>query len=61
MNMDEQDLNARFSDAFGHGETLRRQLRLTAEEADWARRHYSAVLTALGEGWYDMEFQGAYC
>lgn len=59
--MDEQDLSARLSDAFGHGETLRRQLRLTAEEADWAGRHYSAVLTALGDGWYDMEFQGAYC
>lgn len=59
--MDEYELTARLSEAFSHGETLRRQLRLTAEEAGWAQAHYPAALTALGDGWYDMEFQGAYC
>ena len=59
--MDEQELTARFSAAFGGGERLRRELRLSEEEARWARTHYPATLTPLGDGWYNMEFQGAYC
>ena len=61
MNRTEAELERRISQVFDHGEILSRQLRLTAQEADWAAEHYPVLLTPLGEGWYDMEFQGAYC
>lgn len=59
--MNEQQLTARLSEAFCHGERLRRELRLSPAEAAWVETNYPAVLTPLGEGWYDIEFQGAYC
>lgn len=59
-NMEEHTLHDCFSRLFDGGERLRREVRLTAEQARWAVEHYPAVLTPLGDGWYDMEFQGAY-
>ena len=58
--MNEQELDERISAAFDHGRSLCRELRLTQQEARWAAAHYSARLTELGEGWYHMEFLGAY-
>lgn len=58
--MNEHELDCRISAAFGHGESLSRELRLTQQEALWAAAHYPARLTDLGEGWYHMEFLGAY-
>lgn len=59
--MNEGELTIRLSEAFQGGERLIRELRLTGEEAAWTAEHCPARLTALGDGWYRIEFQEAFC
>ncbi len=49
-----------FAEAFRHGELLRRELRLTDGEAAGLKNICPAVLTPLGDGWYDVVLQEAY-
>lgn len=49
----------RLSACFLGGEVCRRELRLTAAEADYLRCACPADLRPLGEGWYEIAFQNA--
>lgn len=51
------EIDRTISEAFSGGEVLCRELRLTAEEADYVRAHYAADMTDLGECWYQLQFK----
>ncbi len=53
------EIEQKVSDAFQGGEILRRELRLTRQEADYIRSHYPARLSPLTAGeraWYEIIF-----
>ncbi|BDF72842.1 hypothetical protein CE91St41_38250 [Oscillospiraceae bacterium] len=49
-----------FTACFARGEILRRELRLTPEQAEYARTTYPADLRPMGGAWYEITFKGAY-
>lgn len=50
----------RLSALFRGGEIMRRELRLTESERDYLASAYpSAVLTAMGDGWYELSWKRA--
>lgn len=56
------EIEQKISDAFQGGELLRRELRLTRQEAEYIQSHYPASLSPLTVGeraWYEIIFQGA--
>lgn len=48
------------SECFAGGERLRRELRLTDQEAQWLQSAYPAALRPIGGQWYEITFQGAF-
>lgn len=60
---DEQEdggLGRLLSECFAGGERLRRELRLTGEQARRLAREYPATVRPMGEDWYEITFQGAF-
>jgi len=58
--MDTAIFEARLSAAFCGGERTCRELRLTAAEYDYLLRTYpAAVLTPMGENWYELAWKEA--
>lgn len=56
--MDIKALEDRVSAAFHGGEVRRRELRLTAEEAEYAQKRYDAQVAPMGADWYEITFGG---
>ncbi len=57
----EDGLGALVSECFAGGETCRRELRLTDEQARLlAGRYPSSRVRPMGESWYEITFQGAF-
>ncbi len=50
------EIERKISEVFSGGETLCREVRLTAEEAAYVRGHYAATITEMGEQWYQLQF-----
>ena len=46
------------SQCFAGGEVRRRELRLTGEQAGLIARRYPAGVSPMGDGWYEVTFQG---
>lgn len=57
--IEERRLGALVSQCFAGGERVRRELRLTAEQAGQIARHYPASVRPMGDSWYEITFQGA--
>ncbi|MCI8476831.1 MAG: hypothetical protein HFE97_00575 [Oscillospiraceae bacterium] len=53
------ELEARISACFEGGTRLRRELRLTPEEAHYLAAVCAAQVSPLGDAWYEITFQGA--
>lgn len=56
---EEQDLGALISQCFAGGRLRRRELRLSAGQAGLLARSYPADVRPMGDGWYEITFQGA--
>lgn len=48
------------SRCFAGGELLRRELRLTEDQAAYVAGHYRAQVIPMGEHWYEITFQEAF-
>lgn len=48
------------SRCFAGGELLRRELRLTEDQAAYVAGHYPAQVIPMGEHWYEITFQEAF-
>ena len=60
-NTPEAALSALISECFSGGEVLRRELRLTNEQAALFTRCYPAGRAdPIGNGWYEITFQGVF-
>jgi len=58
--MDTKLFEKRLSALFRGGERRRRELRLTQAEFDYLTRAYpAAVLTPMGESWYELSWKKA--
>ncbi len=58
--MDTKLFEKRLSALFRGGELLRRELRLTAAEYDYLLHTYpAAVITPMGENWYELSWKEA--
>ena len=58
--MDLISLDRELSRAFCGGELLRRELRLTDEQAHALADRYPVTVQPMGEQWYTVTFEGAY-
>lgn len=56
----EDGLGRLLSECFAGGELLRRELRLTGEQASLLAQRYPAAVRPMGENWYEISFQEAY-
>ena len=56
-----ESLDRLLSRCFTGGELLRRELRLTEEQAAYVAGHYPAQVVSMGEHWYEITFQEAFC
>lgn len=57
--MEQTALDRILSDAFRGGECLRRELRLSDEDARLLAAFPSAAVESMGEQWYQVTFKGA--
>lgn len=57
--MEYAELNRLLSDAFHGGERLRRELRLSDEDAQLLAAFPFAAVEPMGEQWYQVTFKGA--
>ena len=57
---EERGLDRLLSECFAGGELLRRELRLTGEQASVLAQRYPAAVRPMGENWYEISFQEAY-
>lgn len=57
------EIERKITEAFRGGELRCRELRLSGEEAEYIRTHFSASVTPMGpesgKSWYEISFQGA--
>lgn len=56
--IEERRLDALVSRCFAGGELRRRELRLTGEQAGLLAGRYPAKVSPMGDGWYEVLFQG---
>ena len=56
--IEERSLGALVSQCFAGGEVRRRELPLTGEQAGLIARRYPAGVSPMGDGWYEVTFQG---
>lgn len=60
-----REMEALISAAFQGGAVRRRELRLTADQADYIRAHWAARVVPMepreNPGWYEVIFQGVEC
>ena len=54
-------LDRLLSRCFAGGELLRRELRLTEAQAAYVVGHYDVRVVPMGEHWYEISFQEAFC
>lgn len=57
--MEHAEFDRLLSAAFHGGEQLRRELRLSDEDARFLADHYPAVVESMGEQWYMVTFKEA--
>lgn len=56
--IEEGSVGALVSRCFAGGELRRRELRLTGEQAALIAGRYPAKVSNMGDGWYEVTFQG---
>ncbi len=56
---EERSLSALVSQCFAGGRLRRRELRLSSGQAGLLARNYPADVRPMGDGWYEITFQGA--
>ena len=57
---EDSGLGRLLSECFAGGERLRRELRLSAEQAEELAAAYPADVRLMGGSWYEITFQGAF-
>lgn len=57
--MEHAEFDRLLSAAFHGGEQIRRELRLSDEDAQFLTNHYPATVEPMGEQWYQVTFKGA--
>ena len=57
---EDSGLGRLLSECFAGGERLRRELRLSAEQAEELAAAYPADVRPMGGSWYEITFQGAF-